>query len=47
MFVIDYEYIDQKLVVGDKVLVDYGGIVLTVVGFESEDKFLANRRKKQ
>ncbi len=30
------------MIVGDKVLIDYGGIVLTVVGFESEEKYLAN-----
>ena len=34
MFVIDYPDIHHKLVVGDKVLVDYGGVVLTVIGFE-------------
>ena len=40
MFVIDYPNIDKKLCIGDKVLVDYGGIILTVKGFESEDKYL-------
>jgi pyruvate kinase len=40
MFVIDYENIHEKLIVGDKILVDYGGIVLTVIGFESEEKYL-------
>jgi pyruvate kinase len=34
MFVIDYENIAEKLVVGDKILVDYGATVLTVIGFE-------------
>lgn len=42
MFVIDYENIDKKLMIGDKVLVDYGGVVLTVIGFESEEKYLLN-----
>jgi pyruvate kinase len=39
MFVIDYPNIHQKLRIGDKILVDYGGIVLTVIGFETEDKY--------
>ena len=42
MFVIDYENLDQKLMIGDKVLVDYGGVVLTVIGFESEEKYFSN-----
>jgi hypothetical protein len=33
--------------IGDKVLVDYGGVVLTVIGFESEEKYLSNKRKKR
>ena len=40
MIVIDYPDIHKKLEVGDKILVDYGGIVLTVIGFEPEEKFL-------
>jgi hypothetical protein len=28
--------------VGDKVLVDYGGVVLTVIGFETEKQYLVN-----
>lgn len=44
MFGIDYDNIHEKLLVGDKILVDYGGVVLTVVGFESEKVYL--RRKK-
>ena len=36
MFVIDYANIHEKLLVGDKILVDYGGVVLTVIGFEPE-----------
>lgn len=46
MFVIDYENIAEKLLVGDKVLIDYGGVVLTVIGFESEDKYLLNQYRK-
>lgn len=42
MFVIDYENIHEKLMVGDKVLVDYGGVVLTVIGFEDEQKYINN-----
>ena len=42
LFVIDYEKIAEKLLVGDKVLIDYGGVVLTVIGFESEEKYLMN-----
>lgn len=33
MFVIDYPDIDEKLATGDKIIVDYGGCILTVVGF--------------
>lgn len=44
MFIIDYENIHEKLSVGDKILVDYGGIILTVIGFESEDKYLKMKR---
>lgn len=47
MFIIDYEHIDAKLVVGDKVLVDYGGVILTVIGFESEQKYLVNQQRKK
>lgn len=44
MFVVDYADIHEKLSVGDKILVDYGGIVLTVIGFESEDKYFKTRK---
>lgn len=40
MFVIDYDNIHEHLRIGDKILVDYGGIILTVIGFESEEKYL-------
>jgi pyruvate kinase len=40
MIIIDYPEIHKKMEIGDKILVDYGGVVLTVVGFENEDKFL-------
>lgn len=39
MFVIDYPDVHEKLKVGDKILVDYGGIVMTITGFESESKY--------
>jgi hypothetical protein len=39
---VDYEHLGDKLLVGDKVLIDYGGIVLTVIGFETEEKYLMN-----
>ena len=42
MFIVDYENLADKLIVGDKVLIDYGGIVLTVIGFESEEKYIIN-----
>lgn len=44
---IDYENIAEKLLVGDKVLIDYGGVVLTVIGFESEEKYLLNQMRKK
>ena len=44
---IDYENIAEKLLVGDKVLIDYGGVVLTVIGFESEEKYLINQLRKK
>ncbi len=47
MFIIDYENIHTKLSVGDKILVDYGGIILTVVGFETEEKYLKRQRKAE
>jgi pyruvate kinase len=40
MFVIDYDNIHEHLRLGDKILVDYGGVVLTVIGFEPEEKYL-------
>lgn len=43
MFVIDYPDIHEKLDIDDKILVDYGGMVLTVIGFESEDKYFRNK----
>jgi hypothetical protein len=33
--------------IGDKVLIDYGGIVLTVIGFETEEKYLINQERKR
>ena len=47
MFGIDYDRIHEKLHIGDKVLVDYGGVVLTVIGFEYEKTYLANQHKKR
>ena len=47
VFVIDYEHIDQKLRVGDRLLVDYGGVVLTVIGFETEEAFLKRQKYHQ
>lgn len=46
MFVIDYPNIHEKLKIGDRILVDYGGAILTVIGFENEDKYLNNKEKK-
>lgn len=46
MFVIDYDNIHQKLRVGNKILVDYGGVVLTVIGFEPENKYLVRQQRK-
>ena len=43
----DYEHLGDKLIVGDKVLIDYGGIVLTVIGFETEEKYLVNQERKK
>jgi pyruvate kinase len=47
MFVIDYPDIHEKLQIGNKILVDYGGILLTVVGFEHEENYLLKQMKKQ
>jgi pyruvate kinase len=41
MFVVDYPNLHEKVVPGDKILVDYGGLIFTVIGFESESKFLS------
>lgn len=46
MFIIDYDNIHEKLCIGDKVIVDYGSIVMTVIGFEPEEKYLKSQRKK-
>jgi pyruvate kinase len=40
MFVIDYPMLDEKLKINDKIIIDYGAIVMTVIGFENEDKYL-------
>lgn len=45
MFVIDYNNIHEHLKIGHKILVDYGGVVLTVVGFESEEKYLKRQQR--
>jgi len=45
MFIIDYENIHEKLTIGDKILVDYGGIILTVVRFEPEEKYLKMKQR--
>lgn len=42
MFIIDYDNIHEKLWIGDKIIVDYGAVVMTVIGFESEEKYLKN-----
>ncbi len=47
MFGIDYERIHEKLLIGDKVLVDYGGVVLTVKGFEYEKTYLQSYQKRK
>lgn len=47
MIVVDYENLAEKLLVGDKVLIDYGGVVMTVIGFETEEKFLLNLQRKK
>ena len=40
MFVVDYNHLSDKLKIGDTILIDYGGVILKVIGFESEEKFL-------
>ena len=42
---IDLAKLDQHLSVGDKILVDYGGVVLTVIGFESEEKYIMLQKR--
>jgi pyruvate kinase len=44
MLVINYPDIHEKIEIGDKILVDQGGVLLTVIAFESEDQYL-NRSK--
>lgn len=46
MFVVDYPNIHEKVVIGDRILVDYGGLILTVVGFESEHKYISQMDRK-
>jgi hypothetical protein len=40
MVVIDFIDLDKYVNIGDKLLIDYGGMVLTVMGFETEEKYL-------
>lgn len=40
MLVINYPDIHEKVEIGDKILIDQGGVLLTVIGFESEDQYL-------
>lgn len=47
MVVIDFPNIHEKLVVGDKILIDYGGVIMTVVGFEKEEIYLKKRILKK
>ena len=44
---IDYQDFAEKVVIGDKILIDYGGVVLTVTGFESEAKYLRISAKRK
>ena len=39
LIVVDYPNLHEKLHPGDKILIDYGGIILTVLGFEAEEKY--------
>mmetsp|Transcript_32090 Transcript_32090/g.31404 ORF Transcript_32090/g.31404 Transcript_32090/m.31404 type:complete len:123 (-) Transcript_32090:108-476(-) len=43
MFVIDYPNIHELLNVGDQIVIDYGGALLTVVNFELEERYLFRR----
>ena len=40
---IDYNNIEEKLKIDDTIIIDYGGVILKVVGFEPEEKFLKHR----
>ena len=47
MIVIDYPNFHEKVLQGDKILIDYGGVILTVLGVEPEEKYLKKRRERE
>jgi pyruvate kinase len=47
MFVVDYPSINERLNINDKIIIDYGAVVMTVIGFESEDTYLRKQEKKR
>jgi len=44
--VVDYSELPNKLKVGDQIIVDFGSVALTVVGFENEKDFLERKEKE-
>jgi pyruvate kinase len=45
MIVLDYENLEEKLAIGDKILIDYGGIVLTVIGYDTEERYMKAKKR--
>ena len=43
LFVIDYPNIRDKLMEGEKVIIDYGKVRLKVIGFESEFEYMQRK----
>ena len=43
---VDFKELESKLKVGDHVIVDFGAVCMSVVGFETETDFLAGKKQE-
>jgi len=42
--VVDFQELENKLKVGDHVIVDFGAVCMRVIGFEDEGDFLVSKQ---
>ena len=42
--VVDFQELEDKLKVGDHVIVDFGSVCMKVIGFENESDFLVSKQ---